>query len=75
VLVCAWGGVSIDFGGGALHYFHRFMSWGGSQPADTDVSVQGEREELVSILARDSPSCRGPGGEAGSPAYGDTFRM
>jgi len=43
--------VSIDFGGGALHYFHRFMSWGGrhrgSQPADTDV-IEGEREELVS---------------------------
>lgn len=23
---CTWGGVSIDFGGGALHYFHRFIS-------------------------------------------------
>lgn len=25
---CTWGGVSIDFGGGALHYFHRFIPRG-----------------------------------------------
>lgn len=24
--VFTWGGASIDFGGGALHYFHRFIS-------------------------------------------------
>lgn len=25
VYACTWGGASIDFGGGALHYFHRFI--------------------------------------------------
>lgn len=26
---CTWGDVSIDFGGGALYYFHRFIPWWG----------------------------------------------
>lgn len=80
--MCAytWGGVSIDFGGGALHYFHRFISRGGryhsTELADTDVNVEGEGR-LVSLEYTYTGLTLVPnsGGEAGFPAYRDAFQM